>query len=77
MRKSYANLHLLDLDLADRCAVRRQYRILRIAIYAPQSSEYAVNGMYQGCYGMDREQAKQALWAFYSEVSYAAYLGSK
>ena len=68
---------LWDLDLRERVAVRRQYRTLRIAIYAPQSSEHATNGMLQGFYGMTRHEAKVFLMKFYVEIAAHRYLGSK
>lgn len=67
----------MDLDPIDTAAARRHYRILRIAIYAPQRSIYAHDTMYQGCYGLSREEAKQFIADFYDEVSHRAYLGSK
>jgi hypothetical protein len=69
------NLWETDLDLEDRCAARRQYRTLRLVIYAPQSS--GRGEMYQGCYGMSREDAKRFLRQFYLQVSWYTYLGSK
>lgn len=66
-----------DLNLADRCAMRRQYRDLRIAIYAPQSYTGPDRESYQGCYGMSRERAKEFLIRFYREVAWHQYLGSK
>jgi len=71
------NLYLTDLSWTDRCACRRQYRTLRIAMYAPQDSPYANNGMYQGCYGLSRTEARQYLVAFYREVSHMTYLSEK
>ena len=67
----------LDLDLIDRCAARRHYRILRIAMYAPQSYTGPDRPCYQGCYGMERKDAKEFIWYFYDEVSWKSYLGSK
>jgi hypothetical protein len=67
----------LDLSAADRCAARRQYRTLRIAQYAPQTSPFARDGMYQGHYGMGRDQAKAFIRGFYEEVSWREYVGSK
>jgi hypothetical protein len=67
----------LDLDERERCAIRRHYRDLRLAIYAPQSSEYAWNGMYQGCYGMDRDEAKVFLWDYWTTIADHVYLGTK
>ena len=67
----------LELDLADRCAARRQYRSIRIVMYAPQSSPYAANGMCQGWYGKSREEAKRFIYDFYQEVAWLEYLGSK
>jgi hypothetical protein len=66
-----------DLDLAERCAARRQYRILRIALYAPQCSEYSRTGMFQGAYGMTRDDAKKRIMDYYLDVSWYTYLGSK
>ena len=66
-----------DLRLVDRIAMRSQYRRLRMALYAPQSSEYATNGMYQGHYGMPRHEAKGFLSDFYSEVSMSTYESEK
>lgn len=66
-----------ELDLADRCAARRQYRILRIAVYANQEYTGSDKPAYQGCYGMDREPARAFLHAFYSQLSWANYIGSK
>lgn len=67
----------LDLDLIDRCAARRHYRILRIAMYAPQSYTGPDHPCSQGHYGMSRSEAKEFIWNFYSEVSWLTYLGSK
>jgi hypothetical protein len=71
------NLFESDLSVADKCAARRQYRTLRLAMYAPQSSEYAVNGMYQGCYGHDRDGAREIIRNYYTTLSWLTYLGSK
>ena len=71
------NLYLTDLSWPDRCACRRHYRILRIAMYAPQNSPYAKHGMYQGCYGMHRVDARRFLRDFYNEISQMSYIGSK
>lgn len=68
---------LWDLEPIDRIAMRSQYRRLRMVIYAPQSSDYATNGMCQGHYGMDRDEAKRFLHEFYSEVSMSTYEWSK
>lgn len=68
---------MLDLDLEDRCAARRQYRTLRIAMYAPQSYTRPDRPSYQGCYGMDRDEAKKFLSDFYKVVSWKTYMGSK
>lgn len=65
------------LTKEDRAACRRQYKILRIAIYAPQTYTGPDRESYQGCYGLDRQEAKQALFAFYSDLSWLTYLGSK
>lgn len=70
-------LDRMDLDQADRCYARRAYRILRIAVYAPQSSPHARHGMYQGCYGMDRDEAATFVRDFFAEVAWTTYLGSK
>lgn len=67
--------HLYELDLADRCAMRRQYRTLRLVIYAPQSSGYTP--MLQGCYGLSREEAKVILREFYTQIDWNLYIGSK
>ena len=69
--------HLYDLELIDRVAMRSQYRRLRMAMYAPQSSPYAAHGMYQGCYGMNTDEAKLFLYKFYHEISMSTYEGSK
>lgn len=71
------NLFETDLELIDRCAARRHYRILRLAIYAPISYTGWDRPSYQGCYGMDRDEAKAYIRAFYGEVSWKTYLGSK
>jgi len=74
---SEVNLYDLELDAADRCAARRQYRTLRIAVYAPQSYTGPDRQSYQGCYGMERDEARDFIAAFYREVSWKSYLGSK
>lgn len=66
-----------ELDLADRCAVRRQYRSLRIAVYASQKYTGLTQPACQGWYGMSRDDARQFLAAFYQQVAWANYLGSK
>lgn len=66
-----------DLDAPDRCAMRRQYRSLRLVMYAPQSSPYAANGMCQGWYGKSRDEAREFLAALYKEVAWHNYVGSK
>lgn len=66
-----------ELTKEDRSACRRQYKILRIAVYAPQTYTGPTNSCYHGYYGLDREEAKQALFAFYSNLSWLTYLGSK
>lgn len=71
------NLWDMDLDLADRCSARRQYRAVRIVTYAKQSSPCAKNGLYQGHYGKDRDQAKRFILYFYKEVAWLQYIGSK
>jgi hypothetical protein len=32
---------------------------------------------YQGCYGMEREQTRDRLYRYYSDLNWAYYLGSK
>ncbi len=71
------NLYETDLTLADRAACRRQYRTLRIAMYAPTTSPHGRLGVYQGSYGMTREEAKNFLMDFYREVSWHQYIGEK
>lgn len=71
------NLFESDLSLADRCAARRQYRTFRLAMYAPQSSEYAKSGMYQGCNGFSRPVAKRIIGEFYRDLSWHTYIGEK
>jgi hypothetical protein len=76
-REAWVFLDNMELSVADKCAARRQYRTLRIAMYVSQSSPYSEKGMYQGCYGMDREEAKQFIYKFYCELAWHDYLGSK
>lgn len=71
------NLSELELDLIDRCIIRRWYRIIRIVMYAPQSSPYAATGMCQGFYGKSRAEAKEWLMSIAHEISWLNYLGSK
>ena len=66
-----------DLSKEDRAACRRHYKILRIAIYAPMTFTGPDRESYQGYYGLDRQEAKQVLFAFYSHLSWLSYLGSK
>lgn len=67
-------LNEMDLDLVDRCAARRQYRILRIAIYAPDGAQ---GDRFHGHYGLSREEAKGRIFDFYVDVAWMTYLGSK
>ena len=71
------NLYDTDLDLAERCAARRQYRILRIAMYGDIEYTGWDRPAYQGCYGLDRDEAKKRIAEFYDEVSWMSYIGSK
>ena len=57
------NLYDTDLDLAERCAARRQYRILRIAMYGDIEYTGWDRPAYQGCYGLDRDEAKKRIAA--------------
>ena len=66
-----------ELSAADRATIRRWYRTLRIAIYAPQSSEYAKDGMFQGAYGLGREEVRDLLGKIAIEVDWHIYMGSK
>lgn len=71
------NMVMTDLDPVDRCAMRRHYRDLRIAVYAPQSYTGPDRQSYQGCYGMGRTEAKEFLAKHYGELAWHQYLGSK
>lgn len=71
------NLVDSDLSLADRCAARRQYKTLRLAMYANIEYTGWDRPAYQGCYGMDRDAAKKFIRDYYAQVSWADYLGSK
>lgn len=66
-----------ELTKEDRAACRRQYKILRIAVYAPQTYTGPDRPCYQGCYGKDRQEAKTFLFDFYAMISWLTYLGSK
>lgn len=71
------NLSELDLDVTERCAARRQYRSLRIAVYAPQSYTGPDHPSCQGFYGMSRHDARNFIGKFYRELAWLMYLGSK
>ena len=71
------NLHETDLTLEDRCAARRHYRILRIAIYGDIAYTGWDRPALQGCYGLERDEAKKRIRDFYGDVSWNTYLGSK
>lgn len=72
-----AAYNLYELEAADRCTIRRWYKALRIAIYAPQSYTGPDRESYQGCYGMERQEAKGLLAYVAQQVDWAFYLGSK
>ena len=71
------NLFDTDLSVEDKCAARRQYRTLRLTMYAPQSSPYAKNGMSQGHCGYSRNAAKEVVSQYYRTISWLSYLGTK
>lgn len=64
----------LDLNALDRAYARRCYRIVRIAIYAPDGAQ---GDRFHGWHGMDRDTAKRFVSEFFTEVSWHMYLGSK
>lgn len=68
---------LWELSERDRAVLRRHYRVLRMAIYAPQGTPWAERGMCQGWYGLSREEAKAKLVSYWAEVDEAYYIGSK
>lgn len=72
-------LGIFDLDALDRNYARRCYRILRIRVpYGAPGSPELNGSRAEGCsYGMSRQEAKDFIYDFFSEVSWRAYLGSK
>lgn len=79
MKHGQVMLGEFDLDAVDRNYARRCYRILRIRIpYGAPGSAMLDGYRAEGqSYGMSRDEAKDFIYNFFSEVSWRAYLGSK
>lgn len=68
-----------SISATERCAARRQYRLLRLRIpYAEPGSPHLDGSRCHGMsYGQSRDEAKSSILNFYRELDWIEYLASK